>query len=345
MTAAPAGTDWTTSAVEEVATGVHRIPLPLPNDNLKAVNVYAVEDGDGLTLIDSGWAIPESKARLDTALRSMGSGLAEIRQFLITHAHRDHFTQAIEVRRDWRTKVALGAGERQTIKLLQDLTRRPLEPQLQQLRRYGAETLVERIVATSAEHEPPDRSIWESPDEYLVEGELTLTSGRVLSVIETPGHTRGHVVFRDDAGGLLFAGDHVLPRITPSIGFEPQLSDNPLADFLGSLAKVRQLPDSVLLPAHGPVAPSVHARIDELIDHHGHRLDETVAALEAGATTAFEVANILRWTRRAAQLGELDYFNQMLAVAETGAHLTLLVAQGRASRSEDEGVYQYLTAD
>ena len=51
--------DWTTPGVEEVAAGVHRIPLPLPNDNLRAVNVYTIADGDGLLLIDSGWAIPD----------------------------------------------------------------------------------------------------------------------------------------------------------------------------------------------------------------------------------------------------------------------------------------------
>ncbi|MGH9170035.1 MAG: MBL fold metallo-hydrolase [Acidimicrobiales bacterium] len=344
MTATAAGADWTVPQVEEVAPGVRRIPLPLPNDNLKAVNVYAVDDGDRLVLIDSGWAIPESRVRLEAALRSVGRSLGDIDRFLITHAHRDHFTQGIEVRRDWHTKIGLGVGERGTIEVLRDPGRLPLEPQLEQLKWYGANRLVDSILAGAVGHPAPDRSIWELPDEWLTEGELALSSGRRLSVIETPGHTRGHVVFRDAAGGLLFAGDHVLPSITPSIGFEPLLSENPLGDFLGSLAKVRALPDSVLLPAHGPVSPSVHARIDELVDHHGVRLDEAVAALEAGATTAFEVAGILRWTRRHRQLDELDYFNQMLAVAETGAHLTLLVAQGRVSRTADGEVYRYSPA-
>ena len=58
-------------------------------------------------------------------------------------------------------------------------------------------------------------------------------------MVATPGHTRGHVVFHDTGGGLLFAGDHVLPAITPSIGFEPVLSDDPLGAFLGSLTLMR----------------------------------------------------------------------------------------------------------
>ena len=47
-----------------------------------------------------------------------------------------------------------------------------------------------------------------------------------------------------------------------------------------------------------PVMPSAHARIDELVDHHGRRLDKSLQALCAGADTAYEVALQLRWTRR-----------------------------------------------
>jgi glyoxylase-like metal-dependent hydrolase (beta-lactamase superfamily II) len=81
------------------------------------------------------------------------------------------------------------------------------------------------------------------------------------------------------------------------------------------LAKVRSRPDARLLPAHGPVTDSVHARVDELVAHHGARLDETEKAVRSGATTAFETASELRWTRRQRQVEELDPFNQMLAVA------------------------------
>ena len=43
---------WTEPGAYPVAEGIHRIPLPLPNDGLRAVNVYAVESLDRLTLID-----------------------------------------------------------------------------------------------------------------------------------------------------------------------------------------------------------------------------------------------------------------------------------------------------
>jgi glyoxylase-like metal-dependent hydrolase (beta-lactamase superfamily II) len=118
-------------------------------------------------------------------------------------------------------------------------------------------------------------------------------------------------------------------------------SPHPLQDFLSSLQLVRSLPDMRLLPAHGPVAPSAHARVDELLAHHDERLGHCLAAVQAGAATAFEAARSLRWTRRARQLDELDPFNQMLAVIETRAHLELLAAQGRLASTVQDGVVYY----
>jgi glyoxylase-like metal-dependent hydrolase (beta-lactamase superfamily II) len=338
--------DWTESGVFKVAPGVHRIPLPLPQDGLRAVNVYAIEDGEGLVLIDSGWAIPVARQLLGSALKILDASVADIHRFLITHIHRDHYTQALHIRREVGTRVSLGAKEQPSLEITARRDRPPMEPQLVQLRRCGAGELAEQIVAgmerRRAHHQPTE---WEFPDDWIQPGRLTLAGGRGLDVVETPGHTVGHVVFHDPAEKLLFAGDHVLPTITPSIGFEPTLSSNPLGDFLGSLARVRAMPDATLLPAHGSVTSSVHARVDELVDHHGRRLDETSGAVDHGASTAYEAAHILRWTKRGRTFAELDPFNQMLATTETAAHLELLAAQGRMSRIiDDEGVYRYQPA-
>ena len=102
-------------------------------------------------------------------------------------------------------------------------------------------------------------SDWALPDSWLRSGMQLALSTRTLRVVETPGHTRGHDVFYDDTAQTLFAGDHVLPHITPSIGFEPIWRSSSLADYLDSLTLVRSMPDARLLPAHGPVAASVHA--------------------------------------------------------------------------------------
>ena len=331
---------WTEPGAYEVAPGVHRVPLPLPNDGLRAVNVYVLETADGLVLVDAGWAIQESRALLETSLATLGYSLADVRRFLVTHLHRDHYSQAVTVRRDFGTHVGLGIGERPALEQVQAFGRDVLGVQIDALRVLGAGELSESVRKMVDGHEV-DLSAWEAPDEWLVPGPLDLAGGRVLEAVATPGHTAGHLVFHDVVGGLLFAGDHVLPTITPSIGFEPVLSANPLGSFLHSLAIVRSRPDALLLPAHGPVAPSAHARVDELVAFHDLRLAETSAAVAGGAATPYEVAGELGWTRRRHRLADLDTFNAMLAVFETSAHLVLLAAQGRLVRGQVDGVDRY----
>jgi glyoxylase-like metal-dependent hydrolase (beta-lactamase superfamily II) len=330
---------WTSPGAFPVAPGVHRIPLPLPSDGLRAVNVYAVESPDELILIDGGWALEESRRQLETSLKEIGFGLADITRFLVTHVHRDHYTQAVAVRREFGTRVSLGIGERPTLEALTSpqLNR---SRQLEQLHACGADPLVERLRAIWKEggHDPAE---WEMPDDWI-EGRTSLAlADRELLSVPTPGHTRGHVVFADLAAGLLFAGDHVLPHITPSIGFESAPAALPLGAYLTSLRTVRDLPDLRLLPAHGPVTESVHGRVDELLQHHADRLDTCAAAVAAGSGTAYETARALTWTRRGRSYDELDVFNQMLATTETAAHLDVLVAQNRLRSSVEDGVTTY----
>ncbi len=331
---------WTEPGTFEVAPGVHRIPLPLPQDGLRAVNVYALTTDDGLLLVDGGWALPESRQVLDRGLAALGATVHDVRRFLVTHAHRDHYTQAAVLRAETGAHVSLGAGERPNVERILGPAPVGLVAQVEHLRRCGADKLADLIARAPREHLPTERE-WQPPDTWLEPGDVVLPGGRVLEAVPTPGHTAGHLVFHDLAAGLLFAGDHVLPTITPSIGFQPVLVPDPLGDFLRSLALVRSRPDALLLPAHGLPGGSVHARVDELVDHHGRRLDESYAAVEGTGSAALEVAGVLRWTRRGRALDELDPFNQMLAVSETAAHLDLLCAQGRLVAEDVEGVRRY----
>jgi glyoxylase-like metal-dependent hydrolase (beta-lactamase superfamily II) len=330
--------DWTATGIYEVVPGVHRIPLPLPNDGLRAVNVYAVVGSDGPVLIDSGWAIADARELLSNALAELGATLGDVQRFLVTHMHRDHYSQAIHLRREFGTRVALGAEERWSLETVSRPGRKAAEEQVTLLRSLGAVEIAEKMSGNRPHHDPAE---WELPDEWLSGDEVISANGRDLEVVSTPGHTRGHIVFYDTPGSLLFAGDHVLPTITPSIGFEPAMTPDPLGAFLNSLALVRNRPDAMLLPAHGPVVPSAHARVDELVEHHRVRLDQMAAALAGGADTAVAVAGVVTWTRRERKLDELDVFNQFLAVCETGAHLQLLVSHGRATMQELDGVRYY----
>ena len=336
------GEDWTTPGAFLVADGVYRIPLPLPDDALRAVNVYAVTDGHKVVLVDGGWALPESEESLARSLDQIGYGLTDVSRFLVTHAHRDHYTQAVALRRRFGASVTVGEHERPSLEQLSPGMPVNEPSYIGALEAAGADELARRLRATA---EASDRADWEGPDRWLPDGARVDLDSRALTAVHTPGPTRGHLVFTDEPAGLLFAGDHVLPHITPSIGFEQARVASPLRDYVTSLALVRAMPDAVLLPAHGPATRSVHQRVDELLAHHEQRLDATLVALHAGANTALEVADRIGWTRRHRALADLDPFNQMLAILETAAHLDLLAERGLVTRADVDGRTHYSAGD
>lgn len=331
------GEHWTAEGAWQVAPGIHRIPLPLPMDGLRAINVYVVEGDDGLTLIDGGWAIPVARELLDRCLRSIGSGFGDIRRFLVTHVHRDHFTMATVLGHEYGAEVALGLPEKPALELLHASGRGELteNPFALVLRSAGAADVAEAWTEGRREEDLPDPVDWAFPDTWLSGDHEVVVGRRTIDAVHTPGHTPGHYVFADRADGLLFAGDHVLPTITPSIGFTVPAEPDPLGHFMASLTKVRSLPDLRILPAHGPVAESSHARVDELLAHHESRLVRCLASLrERGPSYAAVVATDLGWTRHEHSYDDLDLFNKGMAAMETKAHLDLLVARGEASAEE-----------
>ena len=181
-----ANDDWTQPGVYEVVPGVHRIPLPLPNDGLRAVNVYAVTGPDGPTLVDSGWAIPVGLELLEKGLAELGSEFADITRFLITHMHRDHYSQAIHLRREFGTTVALGAEERWSLEAVSRPGRMAAQEQVELLRALGATEIAEAMSGKKPHHDPAE---WELPDEWLTGDQTIAANGRSLEVVETPGHT------------------------------------------------------------------------------------------------------------------------------------------------------------
>jgi glyoxylase-like metal-dependent hydrolase (beta-lactamase superfamily II) len=326
---------WTQPAVEDLGGGVYRIPLPLPLEGLKAVNVYAVTDPGGVDLIDAGIALVPARERLAAGLREIGYELGDIRNFFVTHIHVDHYSLAIELRKDFRSVVSLGEDERANLVATRELVNGNHNSHrifsVDNLRRLGGSELFAELT-TLAGPGPASVTDWQDPDRWVADGADLDLRTRTLRAVHTPGHTRGHLVFHDAAAGILFAGDHVLPHITPSIGFEPAAGRMALADYLSSLARVLKLPDGRLLPAHGPVTGSVHDRVNELLAHHDRRLAEIFQAVLAGHATPYEVAKSVKWTRRQRLFDELDLFSRIMSVNETAAHLEVLHARRKLTR-------------
>ena len=336
---------WAESGVEALGGGLYRIPLPLPGDALTAVNVYAMVGDDGVDLIDAGMAIAAARERLTEALGQLGYGLPDVRNFFITHIHQDHYTLAVQLRTTLRGQVTLGDQERANMAAIRDVSAGRAEVGfIQMLAPMGAADLADRVRALLAPRlaDPQPKLEWSDPDQWLSDGAVIELPGRTLRAIHTPGHTTGHVVFHEEAAGLLFAGDHVLPHITPSIGFQPAITRSSLSQYLDSLRLMLALPDATLLPAHGPVQVSTHARVHQLLEHHETRLGQTLEVATGGPVTAFQVAGALPWTRRKRRLTELDVMNQLLATGETAAHLEVLVTRGQLVRERSpEGVDFY----
>jgi glyoxylase-like metal-dependent hydrolase (beta-lactamase superfamily II) len=125
-------------------------------------------------------------------------------------------------------------------------------------------------------------------DEGLAAGDVLTDGGCELRVLATPGHTSDSVCLRLPADGAVLTGDTILGRGTTVIA-----DDGSLADYLGSLHRLRALADetdlAVLLPGHGPLLARPAAVLDFYLAHRAERLAEVEAAMASGDTTAEQI--------------------------------------------------------
>lgn len=318
---------WTVGA-ERIAEDVYRIPLPIPDAALRAVNVYAIVAPSGaITLIDAGWEHPDTLKGLQRSMTELGLELDRLERVLVTHAHPDHYSLAAELRRRYGARVGLGADESAHLRAIQAPGSVFPDDHFGRLRAAGAHVLIRDLKLLPKQY--ASVSGWGDPDDWIRDGELIDVGSRTLRAIRTPGHTAGHLVFLDEQDGLIFTGDHVLPHISPTIAFELTDTHLPLERYLDSLAKMQRLSARTMLPAHGPAGGDLQGRVCELLDHHELRLIEIRRVLETlpSYSNAYEVATRLAWTGGSRKLTELSLVHQLLAVSETVAHLELLVAR------------------
>jgi glyoxylase-like metal-dependent hydrolase (beta-lactamase superfamily II) len=272
---------------------------------------------------------------LVAALRQLGYEPRDVRRILVTHAHWDHYTQAVKWQQHYGATLILGREERHTIEAF-DRIHGVYPNQVVLLRRAGAAALADSLERLELEPYERDMPVGD-PDVWLRGGEEIDCGGVTIVAHATPGHTRGHMVFEDLAEGLLFTGDHVLPRITPSVGFERAPDQLPLRSYLDSLRFCMTRSEAQMLPAHGAVTDEVGSRVAELLTHHEQRLEDILKLVAAGAATAHDVAGQMRWTRRECTLDELGTVHSMAAVLEVAAHLELLEMHGSVA-SESRGI-------
>jgi glyoxylase-like metal-dependent hydrolase (beta-lactamase superfamily II) len=310
--------------VERVAYGLWSIPVPIPDNPLRYVLVYAIEAGEGLILVDAGWHDDASWQALTTGLESFGSGVCDVTGVLVTHFHGDHLGLAGRIREASGAWIAMHELDAAELKNIPSDVDRWFADTIDHLEAHGVPVAEARNLA-----EAMDLEAWANPplpDRHITDGEIIRARGRLLRAIWTPGHTPGHTCFYDARHRQLFSGDHVLPRITPQISVFGNNQRDALGEFLHSLSRLDRLAVGEVLPAHEYRFRGLSARVAQIADHHTHRLVELLAAARAQpGATAWELAKQLSWSRPWAQFSPL---NQRFALGETLSHLTLLERRG-----------------
>jgi len=309
-----------------VSDGVYQIKLPVPFP-LKFVASYLVEDRDGWTIIDPGFDYPPAREAWEAGAAGVGLDLdGDVTRIIVTHLHPDHIGLARWLEERSGAPVFMLEREIENARHVWN-PNRGTEDFTRYLLRNGmdAETAVATAGATRLGVRLPERL------HPLRSGDLIELGGGEARVMHTPGHSDFHFVLHDAQRRLLYAGDHLLLKITPNIGLWTYTAPQPLRRYLDSLKGLRNLDVDLVFPGHGPLFHDLDGRIGELLLHHEERLSVTLAAFEGSPATPFEVA-------RRVFPEDLTDHQLRFALAETLAHLEHLEGDGHAERLEDDVV-------
>lgn len=319
---------------EEIVPGLFRLSIPLPNDALGSVNVYAVVSADGLRLIDTGWNAQEAYTTLVSELQELSMQVRDLKEILVTHTHPDHIGLAERLVQEAGARLLLHRADATSEMVAEE--RQGMLAEMQSWLQTNGMPQEEREALVGGMRRMAYRMPTYRPDTLLEGGEILAWHPFRFEVIWTPGHSSGLVCLYEAQAQILISSDHILPRISPNIGLYAQQSGDPLADYLHSLKQVRNLPVKQVLPGHGASFSDLAARVDELIAHHELRLQEMMKALADEEQTAYGTASRLSWRGSAHGWQKLLPFDRLAALSETLAHLEYLSNQRQVRRREQD---------
>ncbi len=319
----------------EVAPGVHWLRMPLPFA-LDHINLWLLADGDGWTVVDTGYNLERSRDLWLETLDKITGGMAP-KRVICTHYHPDHMGLAGWFAEQFGTPVWMTYTEwLQAHFAASNLITHDFERWAEFFRDNGApEQLADGLKEFRKSFQTPWYSL---PDTVrkIRDQEIIRIGDHGWQVITGGGHTHEHASLWCKDMNILISGDQILPRITSNISLwytEPE--GDPLGEYFDSFDKFSELPRRVLvLPSHNFPFRGVHGRIEDLRQHHQLRLE---AAQKACATPQTANAVIPYIFHR--EIGAREYG---FAIGETLAHLNHLVSSGKLARSRDsDGLIRY----
>lgn len=313
----------------EVAPGILWLKMPLPFA-LDHINLYLLEDGDGWTVIDTGWYGDDVKAHWAETMKGPMGG-KPLKRAIVTHFHPDHLGLAGWLAEEFGTELRMTYGEwlQSHLAWTQDVT-------------HNVDEWMAFFIANGLDEPSVDTyragvqnfGQWTTPVPRRVRriwngGQIDI-GGRQWQVITGGGHSPEHAALYCPEIEVLISGDQVLPRITTNISVwfsEPD--GDPLRQFFDSFVPMRPLAENTLvLPSHNRPFYGLHNRLDYLTEHHRERLD---AALDfcTEPRTSIDLLPIL-FSRK------FDSHQIGFAMGEALSHLNFLVSEGSLEKITDE---------
>lgn len=317
---------------ERITPSLIRLAIPIPFP-MKYVYCYLFLEGEEVTIVDAGYHYDLAKETWRHIFEELNIRPEQVSRIVLTHFHPDHSSLAGWIQELTGAKVWISAPDYEMMHKLWGPEGNQAEKVAALFSKHGVpEPLLKQIMESMAKIKEqvnpfPQLSILDQPKINL--------GGEEWDVIPTPGHSLGHLCFYHPKRHLLIAGDHILDRITPNISYWPEVTPNPLKQYLDSLKKIKSLPVTKGLAAHGKVLEQVHARVDELLQHHDQRIQK-VRHLVGDQANAYQVASKL-----------FDHLNLTphqwrFALAESLSHLEYLRLKGELDWQEEaQGIIYY----
>lgn len=315
---------------QEILPKLYRIEVPLPNNPLKSINSYVFMSEERNLVVDTGFNREACRTALEKGFNDLNLDLLKT-DFLSTHLHADHqgliptfvgehsrtYMGKVDAQfmtdfDGWRKMFEYGAASGFPVKKLQDAL----------------------INHPGHKHGPQRALAWTG----IGDGDVLTIGQYDLQVIETPGHSWGHICLYEPRHKILLSGDHILGDITPNIQVWDK-DDDPLNSYIRSLNKVASLEITRVLPGHRSLIDDCGKRIRELKAHHLARCNEVLDILSTQPHTAYDTASKMTWDITVKSWEEFPLMQKWFATGEAMAHLRYLDNKGfiRCHESPDAG--------